>query len=343
VDVSVPGFRISESSVASMVTDMEVAMSGLIDDKTIVLIQPFDNSIYFSSQARGEKVLTRKGSDGKYHVHGELKMVGKEDMKSLFLEIIPMIKAVKGKKVVVMGPMPRYLFSKCCSDPNHLTNFSHHDYVDSSLQALRDVYGWINSSIFMRRMKDVKVFNLVSALGFLNEKMTRETLSELWGPDPVHPTQEAYHMLATKVAETCDDIFAGSQTGSKSLPKPKPATKRPAESSTWMAKSEPVAKRLIPSPTFKKPYAVRGGGGNRGGQEHGYPISRGGRGGGNARERGRGGAKGFYKSHDSSSEYGYGGSSGGSGSGFSNRPGRGGGWGQPGNRGGVGGRGAGSW
>ena len=53
VDVSIPGFRISEAAVESMVTDLEVAVSGLADDTTVVLIQPFDNSIFFSGKARG--------------------------------------------------------------------------------------------------------------------------------------------------------------------------------------------------------------------------------------------------------------------------------------------------
>jgi len=179
VDVSVPGFRITEGSVASMVSDMEAAINGLPDDKTIVLLQPFDNSIFFASKARGEKILTRKGKDGKFHVDGDLKMVSKEDMKVMFLETIPMIKAARGKKVLIMGPLPRYLYSKCCRDSSHCTNFGFHDYTDTSLQAMREVYSWLNSFLFMRRMKDVKIFNPIAAMGFLDGKVSLDSLVAL--------------------------------------------------------------------------------------------------------------------------------------------------------------------
>jgi hypothetical protein len=46
VDVSVQGFRISEESLASMASDLEEAVKGLDPNKSVVLLQPFDNSIY---------------------------------------------------------------------------------------------------------------------------------------------------------------------------------------------------------------------------------------------------------------------------------------------------------
>jgi hypothetical protein len=66
VDVSVPGFRISESSVEQMVEDPTSAIADLDDSRTVVLIQSFDNSIFYSCKAHGEKILTRKGKDGKF-------------------------------------------------------------------------------------------------------------------------------------------------------------------------------------------------------------------------------------------------------------------------------------
>jgi hypothetical protein len=115
VDVSVPGFRITKESVARMASDLEAAIEGLDVKKSVLLLQPFDNSIYYSSRAQGEKTLTRKGSDRKYHVEGELKMISKEDMKELFILIIPLIKAAKGMKVIIMGlwiPIYNYLYQK---------------------------------------------------------------------------------------------------------------------------------------------------------------------------------------------------------------------------------------
>lgn len=60
---------------------------------------------------------------------GDLKLVSK-DMKDLFITALPLTKAAGAKKVILMGPMPRYLVAKCCEDASHLTNYDDEDYVE---------------------------------------------------------------------------------------------------------------------------------------------------------------------------------------------------------------------
>jgi hypothetical protein len=64
VDVSVPGFRISEKSVELMVEDLTAALADLDDSKTVVLIQPFDNSIFSHATAMGKRTSPKKGGTG---------------------------------------------------------------------------------------------------------------------------------------------------------------------------------------------------------------------------------------------------------------------------------------
>jgi hypothetical protein len=166
VDVSVPGFRISESSVAQMTEELTSAIADLDDSRTVILLQPFDNSIFYSCKVHGEKILTRKGKDGKFHVEGELKLISKEDMKEIFLLILPLIKAAKGKRIIIMGPLPRYLLARCCGNPGHLTNRNGDNYIDEMIQAIRDVYSWINNTIFMRRIVACKCSQIGLGQGF---------------------------------------------------------------------------------------------------------------------------------------------------------------------------------
>ena len=279
VDVSMPGFRVSENSVDSLVTDLEEAMIGLDDASTAVLLQPFDNSIFFSSKAQGEKVLTRRGPDGRFHVEGELKMISREDMKDMFSSITPLIKACKGKKVIVMGPMPRYLFSRCCQARGHLTNFDSTVYVAEQRDSIMNVYTWLKNIIFMRRLKNVKIFNPSEALGLgknLGDDTDAEALMDLWGSDPVHPTERAYTILAGAVTTMADELIAeGAEpappTASKSM-------KRPAAREPWLAASEPVAKRLNER---GHPYPRVGSRGNNRASRGAQPYGRGG-------QRGRG-------------------------------------------------------
>jgi hypothetical protein len=133
-----------------MVSDLEEALAGLDESRTVLLLQPLDNSIYYSSKAKGEKIITRKGSDKKYPVNGELKLISKEDMKELFLLILPQIKAARGMKVIIMGPMPRYLIAKCCKNVGHVTNRNTDNYIDDMIQGIRDIYSWIHSTILLK-------------------------------------------------------------------------------------------------------------------------------------------------------------------------------------------------
>ncbi len=260
VDVSVPGFRISESTVAQMAEELTSAIADLDDSRTVVLIQPFDNSIFYSCKVHGEKILTRKGKDGKYHVEGELKLISKEDMKEIFLLILPLIKAAKGKRIIIMGPLPRYLLARCCGNPGHLTNRNGDNYIDEMIQAIRDVYSWINNTIFMRRIKGVKIFNPTHALGFNDYDVNIDTIIDLWGEDPVHPTPEAYKVLADKLASMVDDMMAEPASVPAS---PTPTKKRAAPREPWIISSEPVAKRLIPA-LSSRGGANSGGGSSRG-------------------------------------------------------------------------------
>jgi hypothetical protein len=70
VDVSVPGFRISENSVELMTEELTAAIADLDDSRTVVLIQPFDNSIFYSCKAHGEKILTRRERMGNFMLRG---------------------------------------------------------------------------------------------------------------------------------------------------------------------------------------------------------------------------------------------------------------------------------
>ncbi len=306
VDVSVPGFRISEKSVELMVEDLTAALADLDDSKTVVLIQPFDNSIFFSCNSHGEKNLTKKGRDGKYHVEGELKLISKEDMKEIFLLLLPLIKAARGKKIIIMGPLPRYLLARCCASSSHLTNRTGEEYIDQMIQAIRDVYAWINNTIFMRRIKGVKVYNPTHALGFNDYDVNIDSIIELWGEDPVHPTPAAYQVLAKQAGGHGGRHDGG---GHRSHPNPQQQQqegcpqKRAAHREPWIVSSEPVAKRLIPAGNEKP----RGGNNNA--------RFNGGRGTGNrGGNRGRGDARSATRGTDRGVQYGRGtarGSSGG--------------------------------
>jgi hypothetical protein len=120
-------------------------------------------------------------------------------MKEIFLLILPLIKAAKGKQIIIMGPMHRYLLARCCENAGHLTNHNGEHYIDKMIQAIRDVYSWIDNTMVMRG---------THALGFKNYDVNIDIIIELWDEDPVHPTPAAYKVLADKQAAMVDNMLA---------------------------------------------------------------------------------------------------------------------------------------
>jgi hypothetical protein len=126
------------------------------------------------------------------------------------------------------------------------------------------------------------------ALGF-NDYI--DTILELWGDDPVHPTPAAYKVLADKLAAMVDDMLA--ETVEPASTSAGTSKKRAAHREPWIVSSEPVAKRLIPTGTGSGGGHSSSGGQNsgRGGSSHNTGRGSGNRG-GNSGNRGRGGPRG---------------------------------------------------
>jgi hypothetical protein len=125
----------------------------------------------------------------------------------------------------------------------------------------------------------VKIFNPTHALGFNDYDVNIDTIIDLWGDDPVHPTPAAYKVLADKLASMVDDMLAEPASVPAS---PTPTKKRAAPREPWIISSEPVAKRLILAlssrgGTSSGGGSGRGGNSSRGGSRGGY-HDRGGRG-----------------------------------------------------------------
>ncbi len=66
--------------------------------------------------------LALKGKDGRYHAMGKLSVIGKESLREYFMMMQPIFKACKDHKVIVVSPLPRYVWARCCSDPEHIVN-----------------------------------------------------------------------------------------------------------------------------------------------------------------------------------------------------------------------------
>jgi lysophospholipase L1-like esterase len=65
--------------------------------------------------------------------------------------------------------------------------------------------------ITLRKLSNVHIFNPLPALGMTGPDMDIDHALELWGTDPVHPTEKGYAALAESVKQYCHNIVAGAR------------------------------------------------------------------------------------------------------------------------------------
>jgi hypothetical protein len=145
-------------------------------------------------------------------------------------------------------------------------------------EALTTIGTWMKAMAEMKRLKNVVLFNPMEPLGLIDDDFDEDRILQLWGADPVHPTEEAYSLIAEHLL-----AFANQQIGEKSKaevaaeaaaaagpPATQGATSKAAKlvrRESWIAGTEPVAKRQAQAHQNQnrfRPYPQRGGHSGRG-------------------------------------------------------------------------------
>jgi hypothetical protein len=134
-------------------------------------------------------------------------IVNKTAFREIFSLATQIIKSADGKLVILLIPLPRYLFEKCCSDPSHITNKDNSCYRREALTAIG---AWMKAMAEMKRLKNVVLFNPMEPLGLIDNDFDEDRILQLWGADPVHPTKEAYALISEHLL-----AFANQQIGEK--------------------------------------------------------------------------------------------------------------------------------
>jgi hypothetical protein len=160
----VPGFRVSEKSVSEITSDISEKLSELELAKTMVVLQLLDNVSYECRNEFGDRLLPRKSSDGRYHAPGEISVIGKDTLREYFMMLQPIFKSCKDYKVICVSPLPRYVWARCCDDPQHITNSEKESFAADMGRGLRDLTINLRNMLFMRKLKNVFIVNSTEAM-----------------------------------------------------------------------------------------------------------------------------------------------------------------------------------
>jgi hypothetical protein len=255
IDMSIGGWKLNTEAAEEMAAEIAEHLHNT-SGKAVVMIQLFDNSIFFGKLPDGSRRDPYK-AEGKFHVEGELDTIGLTEMKELFETAGPIFRAARSVPTLVLGPIPHYVTDGCCEEPDHVTNLEDADYAASVSGGVRALGCHLRQIVWHKRWKNVTVVNTAELMGIGGSYSVEESAArlkdvmELWGTaDPVHPTKEAYNNLAKAMLDlACAKAHGGEdepgQDGEQR------GTKRPREEQTgrrpeWMAASVTAVSRRGP-------------------------------------------------------------------------------------------------
>ena len=267
-----PGWKPTAQAVQDILPKVTEALTHLEEDD-VILIQALDNAAYYSQTEDGGDVPVRRCADNKYHVEGDLGLASKERQQKLFSVIEPLLRLLDKRRVILVTPMPRWMYESCCSMEDHAPNRTEDGFEENMRAALRDFRINFKNFAFLRNFR-IKVLDPSPCLPLVDDNG-----EDVWGSDPVHPLPHGFRLLVDMFEVKIENLQGKSKKRAGSNIQPPAKRPKPAPRPAWISQQTSTAVR-------------REHGGSRGGRgERGRPPyrGRGGRSGGGSRGyRGRG-------------------------------------------------------
>ena len=165
-----------------------------------IVFQLLDNVLFQGRRFDGSTSLQSKGSDGQFHVEGELILAPKATQLNIFNLLKPVMAASGDIPFILITPMQRYVAGSCCEYDEHLTNRREPGYVSAMLDGVEDVRRNFRSFLFSDNIRRAGVINPSPLTEGLDQ-------SEVWGTDPIHPKKEFYTKLAQLTVEQVERVI----------------------------------------------------------------------------------------------------------------------------------------
>ena len=236
------------------------------NEDDILILDLFSNMVYMGTDEDGMAARPFLGSDGVYHIPGNLEVATQTLLKNCVKASLPILEAASMSKLIFTLPLPRYASGPCCSDPEHITNLDETDYDHILREAAKAAEKTIDGEL-KRLGRDYSIYDPLSVFDSTGQLALINSSSgvSIWTrTDPVHLTQTAYSDVLDGLLEVASET-APSSAGRERL-----ASIIPVASTSQTA-------RPIPVPAW-----IRGEESNWRGAQRGRFVGRGGR-------RGRGG------------------------------------------------------
>jgi hypothetical protein len=235
VSCGVRGWRPNMTAIQDMTEKVAEAVKDL-SEGDIVIIHCFDNVAYMARSEEGGDLPIRRYPDGSYHIEGDLVVASKERLFMFFKNCIPIFKLLEKFVVLFLSPLPRYLYSGCCTREDHAPNRLQDGFEEELRKALMVCRGFYKDFFFTSGFRNITVLN-----PGLETPQEDETGLQLWGPDPVHPLPEGYSKIIDMVCREKEkkEVASRKRTGENLEPKNNKRPRFEPARPRWIEQAQP--------------------------------------------------------------------------------------------------------
>jgi hypothetical protein len=203
VDHTFPGWTPSPGNVAQLQEKVETDMS------SSYVFDLFGNSSLRFEQYDGTTALPFQ-SNGKFHFGGKVVTTPPEIFRKIVENTIPIIRKKGNSPGIIIPPLPRCLFSRCCSDSSHCTNANDENFALELLTGfigLRNdlIKHLVNAGLTNFKVMDSCCTTKCSPTANLPGRL--EGLQEVTSRDGIHFSNEGYQNMASRVLKCIESMF----------------------------------------------------------------------------------------------------------------------------------------
>jgi hypothetical protein len=228
---SVPHFAGSESEIVTVIKPGWIATSenvavlagtvkNLAPTASAFVFDLFGNSSIRFEQVDGTTALPFR-SNGKYHLGGNVVTTPADIFKRVVENVLPVIKEKGTKPCVIIPPLPRYVFARCCSNAEHCTNMNNKGYQENLMSGFIQLRTSLIKLLVSHGITNFKVMDACcptncSLTASVGERIVE--LKKVTAKDGVHFIDAGYKKLAERCSACISVLLAGEDKPCKRKP-----------------------------------------------------------------------------------------------------------------------------
>jgi hypothetical protein len=234
VDLTQPGWIASKTNVDALLCKLDKISC---NERTTMVFDLYGNSTFRFEQFDGSLSMPFSSS-GKYHLAGDIAVCPVPVFRKIFENTSALLVRHRTARIVIVPPLPRYIFTGCCTKSDHSTNINNSGYCTKLLTDIINIRNNLKKFVGELGIHGHVLDSccVASCPTTANTQTRVAALRSVCAPDGVHFLEAGYDNLVAAITSAPNKKLASPPT--------KAAT---AASHYWRGFRSAVGARTAPS------------------------------------------------------------------------------------------------